>query len=94
MSCRWQVNGIFSYFGATPIEVTPSEHARPAGLLAAPDLVQVLPIYLDTGDVDAHLPQIQAPMSGGRNLNAVRCVVKPITNVYASISRTEIRRAF
>ena len=64
----WQLNGIASYFGATPIELTTG--ANTLGVASAvgqrPDYTGA-PIYLDTGDSTRHLnPAAFARPAAGR----------------------------
>lgn len=88
----WQINGIFSFFGSTPLDVTSGVNtlgtAENTG--QRPDLVPGVPIYLDTGDSTLHLnPAAFALPALGQNGNLRRGQVrgKPITTLDASISK-------
>jgi hypothetical protein len=88
----WQINGIFSYYGATPIDVTSGVNtlgtAENTG--QRPDLVLGVPIYLNTGDSTRHLnPAAFALPPVGRNGNLGKGVIrgKPITNVDFSLAK-------
>jgi hypothetical protein len=88
----WQINGIFSYFGSTPIDVTSGVNtlgtAENTG--QRPDLIPGVPIYLNTGDRTQHLNPAAFALPGlGQNGNLKRGQVrgKPITTVDASISK-------
>lgn len=88
----WQVNGIVSYFGSTPIEVTSGVNTLGIGAAVGqrPDLVPGVPIYLNTGDSTIHLnPAAFALPAVGQLGNLKRGQVRgaPITNVDASISK-------
>ncbi|HEY0080757.1 MAG TPA: carboxypeptidase regulatory-like domain-containing protein [Pyrinomonadaceae bacterium] len=88
----WQLNGIFSYFGATPIDVTGG--ANTAGLASAvnprPNLVTGVPIYLNTGDATVHLnPAAFSIAAPGQFGSLGRGVIrgKPITNFDFSLNK-------
>jgi hypothetical protein len=88
----WQINGIFSYFGSTPLDVTSGVNtlgtAENTG--QRPDLVPGVPIYLNTGDSTLHLnPAAFALPALGQNGNLRRGQVrgKPITTLDASVSK-------
>jgi hypothetical protein len=87
----WQLNGIVSYFGSTPIEIT--TNANTLGTASAvgqrPDLTGA-PIYLETGDSTQHLNPLAfarpAPGSLG-NLGKGAIRGKPITNIDFSMAK-------
>jgi hypothetical protein len=87
----WQLNGIASYFGATPIDII--NGVNTLGTAAAvgqrPDYTGA-PLYLDTGDKTKHLnPAAFATPAAGRigslGKGAVRG--KPITNIDFSVAK-------
>ena len=87
----WQLNGIVSYFGATPIEITTG--ANTIGTASAvgqrPNYTGA-PLYLDTGDSTRHLnPAAFATPAAGQmgtlGKGAVRG--KPITTVDFSVGK-------
>ena len=89
---EWQLNGIVSYFGSTPIDITSGVNTLGTGGNAGqrPDLVPGVPIYLDTGDPTLHLnPAAFALPPPGRNGNLGRGAVrgKPLTNVDFSVNK-------
>jgi hypothetical protein len=88
----WQLNGIFSYFGATPLDVTSGVNTLgiAAGTGQRPNRVPGVPLYLDTGDATLHLNpaafSLPAPgQLGNLGRGAVRG--KPITNVDFSLNK-------
>jgi hypothetical protein len=88
----WQINGIYSYFGGTPIDVISSVNT--AGLASAvnprPDLVPGVPIYLHTGDRTRFLnPAAFAIPAFGTFGNLGRGVIRgpAINNVDFSINK-------
>jgi hypothetical protein len=87
----WQFNGIASYFGATPIDITTG--ANTLGTASAvgqrPNYTGA-PLYLDTGDATVHLnPAAFARPAAGQlgtlGKGAVRG--KPITNIDLSLAK-------
>ena len=48
----WQLNGIFSYYGSTPVDILsgPNTYGTAGNVNPRPNLVAGVPIYLDTGD--------------------------------------------
>ena len=88
----WQINGIFSYYGATPIDVTSGVNTlgTAENVGQRPDLVLGVPIYLNTGDSTRHLnPAAFALPAAGRNGNLGKGVIrgKPITNIDFSVAK-------
>ena len=88
----WQINGIFSYFGATPIDITSGVNTlgTAENVGQRPDLVLGVPVYLNTGDSTQHLnPAAFALPAAGRNGNLGKGVIrgKSITNVDFSVSK-------
>jgi hypothetical protein len=88
----WQLNGIFSYYGATPIDVTSGVNTlgSAAAVGQRPDLVLGVPIYLNTGDSTRHLnPAAFALPASGRlgSLGKGSIRGKPITNVDFSLAK-------
>ena len=87
----WQLNGIASYFGATPIElVTNVNTLGTATAVGQRPNYTGAPVYLDTGDPTRHLNPaafaIPAPgQMGNLGKGAVRG--KPITNVDFSMAK-------
>jgi len=88
----WQINGIFSYFGSTPVNIT--DNVNTAGIIAGvaerPNLNPGVPIYLNTGDSTQWLNpaafSLPAPgQIGSLGPGSIRG--KPITNVDASINK-------
>ena len=87
----WQLNGIASYFGATPIEI--SSFANNLGVASAvgqrPDYTGA-PLYLNTGDPTEHLnPAAFAVPGPGRlgTLGKGSVRGKPITNIDFSMAK-------
>jgi len=87
----WQVNGIISYFGATPIDITTG--ANTIGTASAvgqrPNYTGA-PLYLDTGDSTRHLnPAAFARPAPGQlgTLGKGSVRGKPITNVDLSVAK-------
>jgi hypothetical protein len=88
----WQLNGIVSYFGSTPIDVTSGVNTlgTSSNTGQRPDLVPGVPIYLDNGDPTLHLnPAAFALPPPGRNGNLGRGAIrgKPLTNVDFSVNK-------
>ena len=88
----WQINGIFSYYGATPIDVTSGVNTlgTAENVGQRPDLVAGVPVYLNTGDSTRHLnPAAFRLPAVGRNGNLGKGVIrgKPITNVDFSLAK-------
>ncbi|HEX8088832.1 MAG TPA: hypothetical protein VF762_08275, partial [Blastocatellia bacterium] len=88
----WQINGIYSYFGGTPIDVISSVNT--AGLASAvnprPDLIPGVPIYLHTGDRTRFLnPAAFAIPAFGTFGNLGRGVIRgpAINNVDFSVNK-------
>jgi len=89
---EWQLNGIFSYFGSTPIDVTSGVNTlgTSSNTGQRPDLVPGVPIYLDTGDPTLHLnPAAFALPPPGRNGNLGRGAIrgKPLTTMDFSLNK-------
>jgi hypothetical protein len=88
----WQLNGIFSYFSATPLDVTSGVNTLgiAAGTGQRPNIVPGVPIYLDTGDPTLHLNpaafSLPAPGQIG-NLGRGEVRGKSITNVDFSVNK-------
>ena len=87
----WQLNGIFSYFGATPIELITNENT--IGVASAvgqrPNYTGA-PLYLNTGDPTQHLnPAAFAVPAAGQlgTLGKGSVRGKPITNVDFSLAK-------
>src|SRR6185369_15402802 len=87
----WQLNGIISYFGATPIDITTG--ANTIGTASAvgqrPNYTGA-PLYLDTGDSTRHLnPAAFARPAPGQlgTLGKGSVRGKPITNVDLSVAK-------
>ena len=80
----WQFNGIYSYFGSTPIDVTSGVNTlgTSSNTGQRPDLVAGVPIYLDGPDSTLHLNpaafRLPAPGRNG-NLGRGRIRGKPIS---------------
>jgi Carboxypeptidase regulatory-like domain len=88
----WQINGIFSYYGATPIAVTSEVNTMGTAQNVGqrPDLVLGVPVYLHTGDSTQHLnPAAFALPAVGRNGNLGKGAIrgKPITNLDFSLTK-------
>ena len=88
----WQINGIFSYFGATPVDVTSGFNTAGVGGAVAqrPDLVPGQRIYLDTNDPTLWLnPAAFSLPAPGQIGNLGRGVIrgKPIHNVDFSLNK-------
>lgn len=88
----WQLNGIFSYYGATPIDVLSNVNTlgTAATVGQRPDLVLGVPIYLNTGDSTRHLnPAAFALPAAGKlgSLGKGSIRGKPITNVDFSVAK-------
>jgi hypothetical protein len=87
----WQLNGIASYFGATPIElITGANTLGTASAVGQRPNYTGAPIYLDTGDSTLHLnPAAFARPAAGQlgtlGKGAVRG--KPITNIDFSMAK-------
>jgi hypothetical protein len=88
----WQLNGIFSYFGATPLNVTSGVNTL--GTAGAngqrPNLVAGVPIYLHTSDSTQHLnPAAFSLPAVGQLGNLRRGSIRgvPITNVDFSLNK-------
>jgi hypothetical protein len=89
---EWQINGIYSYYGATPIELLSGVNTlgTAENVGQRPDLVAGVPIYLHTGDSTQHLnPAAFALPAVGRNGNLGRGAIrgKPINNVDFSLNK-------
>jgi hypothetical protein len=89
---EWQLNGIFSYFGSTPIDVTSGVNTlgTSSNTGQRPDLVPGVPIYLDTGDPTLHLnPAAFRLPPPGRNGNLGRGAIrgKPLTTMDFSLNK-------
>lgn len=88
----WQLNGIVSHFGSTPIDVTSGVNTlgTSSNTGQRPDLVPGVPIYLDTGDPTLHLnPDAFALPAPGRNGNLGRGAIRgrPLTTVDFSANK-------
>jgi hypothetical protein len=88
----WQVNGIFSFFGSTPVNITDNVNTAgiAAGVAERPNLVQGVPIYLNNGDSTQWLnpAAFSLPALGQiGTLGPGSIRGKPITNVDASIDK-------
>ncbi|MDT4968018.1 MAG: hypothetical protein QOJ64_2755 [Acidobacteriota bacterium] len=88
----WQVNGIFSFFGSTPLEITTGVNTlgTGGGVGQRPDLISGVPIYLSTSDSTVHLNPAAFALPGiGQLGNLRRGQVRgtPITNLDASLSK-------
>jgi hypothetical protein len=87
----WQLNGIFSYFGATPIEITTDKNSLGvAGAVGRRPDYTGAPLYLNTGDPTRHLnPAAFSVPAAGRlgtlGKGAVRG--KAITNLDFSLAK-------
>jgi len=88
----WQLNGIFSYFGALPLNVTSGVNTL--GTAGAngqrPNLVTGVPIYLNTGDSTKHLNPAAFSLPGvGQLGNLKRGAIRgtSITNVDFSLNK-------
>jgi hypothetical protein len=87
----WQLNGIASYFGATPIELTTGTNTLgvASGVGQRPDYTGA-PIYLNTGDAREHLnPAAFAIPAAGRMGTLGKGAVRgtPITTVDFSLAK-------
>jgi len=88
----WQLNGIFSYFGATPIELTSGVNTlgTASNNGQRPNLVQGVPVYLNTNDSIQHLNPAAFALPGvGQlgNLGKGAIRGKSITNVDFSLAK-------
>jgi hypothetical protein len=88
----WQLNGIFSYYGSTPIDVTSGVNTLGTAVNSGqrPDLVVGVPVYLNTGDPTLHLnPAAFALPAVGRlgSLGKGAIRGKPITNIDFSLAK-------
>jgi hypothetical protein len=87
----WQLNGIFSYFGATPIEITTDKNSLGvAGAVGRRPDYTGAPLYLNTGDPTRHLNPAAFSVPGAGRLGtlgkgAVRG--KAITNLDFSLAK-------
>ena len=93
----WQINGIFSYYGATPIDVISGANTlgTAGNVNARPDLVPGVPIYLNTNDPTQHLnPAAFALPALGQFGNLGRGAIrgKPINNLDFSFAKNWIVR--
>jgi hypothetical protein len=89
---EWQLNGIFSYFGTTPIDITSGVNTlgTSSNTGQRPDLVPGVPIYLESADKTLHLnPAAFRLPPPGRNGNLGRGAIrgKPLTNVDFSVNK-------
>ncbi|MFL6254908.1 MAG: hypothetical protein ACJ74T_07785, partial [Pyrinomonadaceae bacterium] len=88
----WQFNGIYSYFGSTPIDVTSGVNTlgTSSNTGQRPDLVPGVPIYLDGPDSTLHLNpaafRLPAPGRNG-NLGRGRIRGKPISTFDFSMNK-------
>jgi hypothetical protein len=88
----WQVNGIFSYFGPTPLNVTSGVNTLglASGNNQRPNLVAGVPIYLHTSDKTLHLNPAAFSLPGvGQLGNLGRGSIRgtSITNVDFSLNK-------
>jgi hypothetical protein len=88
----WQLNGIFSYFGSTPIDITSGVNTLGTSNNTGqrPDLVPGVPIYLEGPDSTLHLnPAAFALPAPGRNGNLGRGRIRgtPLTTVDFSMNK-------
>ncbi|MDT7807976.1 MAG: hypothetical protein QOJ70_1789 [Acidobacteriota bacterium] len=88
----WQVNGIFSYFGTTPVDITTGVNTigTASSVGQRPNLVPGQPIYLNTGDSTLWLnPKAFALPAPGQMGNLSRGMVrgKPINTLDASLNK-------
>ena len=87
----WQLNGIASYFGATPIDITTGVNTLgTAGAVGQRPNYTGAPLYLDTGDSTIHLnPAAFAVPAPGQLGTLGKGVVrgKPITNFDLSMAK-------
>jgi len=88
----WQVNGIFSYFGSTPLDITSGVNTlgTSSNTGQRPDVVEGVPIYLDGPDSTLHLnPAAFRLPPPGRNGNLGRGRVRgtPLTTVDFSMNK-------
>jgi hypothetical protein len=88
----WQVNGIFSYYSSTPVDITTGVNTLGTGSAVGqrPNLVSGVPIYLNNGDSTQWLnPAAFALPAPGQIGNASRGLVrgKPITTLDASLNK-------
>ncbi|HZI20827.1 MAG TPA: carboxypeptidase-like regulatory domain-containing protein [Pyrinomonadaceae bacterium] len=88
----WQLNGIFSYFGSTPIDITSGVNTlgTSSNTGQRPDLVPGVPIYLDGADSTLHLnPAAFRLPAVGRNGNLGRGAIRgtPLTTLDFSLNK-------
>ena len=88
----WQFNGIYSYFGSTPIDVTSGVNTlgTSSNTGQRPDIVSGVPIYIDGPDRTLHLnPAAFRLPPPGRNGNLGRGAIrgKPISTVDFSMNK-------
>ena len=88
----WQINGILSYFGSTPIDITSGVNTlgTSSNTGQRPDVVEGVPIYLDGPDSTLHLnPAAFRLPPPGRNGNLGRGRVRdtPLTTVDFSMNK-------
>lgn len=88
----WQLNGIFSYFGSTPLELTTGVNTlgTASAVGQRPNIIPGVPIYLNTGDPTQYLnPAAFSLPEPGQLGNLGRGVVrgKSITNVDFSMNK-------
>jgi hypothetical protein len=88
----WQFNGIFSYFGSTPIDVTSGVNTlgTSSNTGQRPDVIPGVPLYLDGPDATLHLnPAAFRLPDPGRNGNLGRGAIrgKPLTTVDFSMNK-------
>ncbi len=88
----WQVNGIYSYFGSTPLDITTGVNTigTASSVGQRPNLVPGVPIYLNTGDATQWLnPAAFALPAPGAMGNLSRGMVrgKPINTLDASLNK-------
>ena len=89
---EWQLNGIFSYFGTTPIDITSGVNTlgTSSNTGQRPDVVPGVPIYLESADSTLHLnPAAFRLPPPGRNGNLGRGAIrgKPLTTVDFSVNK-------
>jgi hypothetical protein len=86
----WQLNGIFSHYGPTPIDITSgvNTYGTAANFNPRPNLVQGVPIYLHTSDKTQWLNPAAFSIPGVGELGSLgRGTIrgKPITNIDFSL---------